>query len=77
MRIFYPCRSGQADRKGENMEEEKKVLKEESTKDVTGGARSYKGGYCPYTEDRNCRLEQVGSFDPKNEICVECGWRAW
>ena len=43
---------------------------------VSGGARrTY--GYCPYTEDRGCRVKEVGNFDNNNERCRYCEWRAW
>ena len=32
-------------------------------------------GYCPYTEDRNCRIDKEGFVD--GEKCQHCGWRAW
>ena len=35
---------------------------------------SNKSGYCPYTEDRRCRMNR--NFDG-GEFCQECGWRAW
>ena len=44
---------------------------------VSGGASGFRGGYCPYTTDRQCRMEIVGHFDPKNEICRTCDWKAW
>ena len=44
---------------------------------ANGGIGGYSGGYCPYTTDRSCRIEAVGNFDPNNEICQDCGWRAW
>ncbi|MBR4455302.1 MAG: hypothetical protein IKS32_03655 [Solobacterium sp.] len=34
-------------------------------------------GYCPYTEDRNCRIMYVGGFDNSNEECRTCSYRAW
>jgi hypothetical protein len=50
-------------------------LEREEEERISGGARSM--GYCPYTEDRNYRNERVGNFDPTNEECADCGWRAW
>ena len=60
---------------------EDKTLKDEETSQANGGSakilREFRGGYCPYTTDRVCRMEIVGHFDPENEECVTCGWRAW
>lgn len=66
------------DKEGIEMEDnkEKEVLTMQEVDEVSGGS-GYSGGYCPYTEDRNCRLELVGSFDNDNEDCRTCGWRAW
>lgn len=50
-------------------------LEREEEEQISGGARSM--GYCPYTENRNCRNERVGNFNPTNEECADCGWRAW
>ena len=55
-----------------------KIIENLEEQNISGGtARGYRGGYCPYTEDRNCRNGAVGNFDPNNEECKECGWRAW
>ena len=61
------------------MEEKKivKVLDGNEEKDVNGGAANYCGGYCPFTWDRNCRVEMVKTFNNDDEICRECGYRAW
>lgn len=52
-------------------------LTKENIDEASGGIGGYSGGYCPYTTDRSCRIEAVGNFDPNNEICQDCGWRAW
>ena len=53
-------------------------LRPDEVEGVTGGAAaSYRGGYCPYPEDRTCRVEAVGHWDNDNQICRECSWRAW
>ena len=54
-------------------------INEKDAQAVNGGRTlaGYSGGYCPYTEDRNCRIESVGSFDNNNEDCKYCGYRAW
>lgn len=57
------------------MKEDMKELEQEESKEVSGGSCST--GYCPYTTDRNCKIPSVGGFDPKNERCADCGWRAW
>ena len=57
--------------------EEKKIESLEEEKVTGGAAKGYRGGYCPYTEDRTCRMECVKSFDNDNEDCKYCGWRAW
>ena len=61
--------------------ENEKNLNEKLDKDtldkVAGGDRAETYGYCPYTEDRKCRLECVGRFDNSNEDCQTCGYRAW
>ena len=59
------------------MEENKSAKIESEDLDQVAGGKGYSGGYCPYTTDRCCRLEQVGTFSNDNEICQECGWRAW
>lgn len=55
---------------------EKEALKEDTLNSVSGGS-GFRGGYCAQTPDRTCRVEEVGSWDPDNEICRTCGWRAW
>lgn len=35
------------------------------------------GGYCPQTPDRTCKVEAVGRWDPENEECKYCSWRAF
>ena len=62
---------------GEKEMEEKKAENLDEQNVTGGAARGFRGGYCPYTEDRSCRMEIVGSFDNDNEICKECGYRAW
>ena len=53
-------------------------IDENKEEEVNGGAaKGYVGGYCPYTYDRNCRIEAVGTFDNENEECKYCGYRAW
>ena len=52
-------------------------LNKEEIEVVSGGKGGYSGGYCPQTPDRNCKVESVGSWDPENEDCKYCGWRAW
>ena len=42
-----------------------------------GKAGGFSGGYCPQTPDRTCKVEAVGSWDPENEDCKYCGWRAF
>ena len=42
-----------------------------------GKAGGFAGGYCPQTPDRTCKVEAVGSWDPENEDCKYCGWRAF
>ena len=63
------------------MEENKSkvTIEEQDAEAVNGGAlgKGYRGGYCPYTEDRNCRIQHVGTFDPNNEDCKYCGYVAW
>ena len=64
------------------MEDSKNFSKEDKLNsgklaDVSGGAGGYSGGYCPQSPDRCCRVEAVGSWDPENEICQTCSWRAW
>ena len=63
------------------MEEKDKILRDEEAGKASGGAaeslRSAEMGYCPYTTDRRCKIPSVGGFDPENEDCVTCGWRAW
>ena len=63
------------------MENEKNLnekIDKEALDQVAGGARGASShGYCPYTEDRGCRVESVGTWDNNNEDCKYCGWRAW
>lgn len=54
-----------------NNEEGMEILEQ-----VSGGSSSYSGGYCPYTPDRNCRVERQGNWED-GEFCKLCGWRAW
>ena len=61
--------------------EEKKLndvvqLNENDIEEVSGGG-GFAGGYCPQTPDRTCKVEAVGSWDPENEDCKYCGWRAF
>ena len=42
-----------------------------------GKAGGFSGGYCPQTPDRTCKVEAVGRWDPENEDCKYCGWRAF
>ena len=61
--------------------EEKKELQEAEDTQVAGGSSQRGTGYCPYTEDRSCRVPSQGTFKPwgegKESFCEECGWRAW
>ena len=52
-------------------------LNKEDIAEVSGGKSGFSGGYCPQTPDRTCRVESVGQWDPENEDCKYCGWRAW
>lgn len=42
-----------------------------------GKAGGFSGGYCPQTPDRTCKVEAVGRWDPENEECKYCSWRAF
>ena len=42
-----------------------------------GKAGGFSGGYCPQTPDRTCKVEAVGRWDPENEDCKYCSWRAF
>ena len=55
---------------------EKVIIKKKELESVSGGG-GFSGGYCAQTPDRTCKVEAVGSWDPDNEICRECSWRAW
>lgn len=63
------------------MEEKKVIEKVHISKDdideISGGKGGFSGGYCPQTPDRTCKVESVGHWDPDNEDCRYCGWRAW
>ena len=61
------------------MEQDKNIIPSESKEleEVTGGKSGFSGGYCPYTTDRNCKVEIVGGWSNDNEDCKTCGWRAW
>ena len=57
----------------------RKVIKAVQETGLANGAgelenNAGRGGYCPYTEDRTCRMNR--NFDG-GEFCQECGWRAW
>lgn len=61
----------------ENKNSEKIVIKEKELNEVSGGSGSEGYGYCAQTPDRRCKVEEVGGWDPDNELCRTCSWRAW
>ena len=59
------------------MEETKNVNVEAEELDQVSGGSGFSGGYCPFTPDRRCKIEEIGRWSEDSEFCKECGWRAW